>query len=208
MAEERFFVAVDGSQLDGDYDISKVRQLVTQHAGRQVLVWNEGLSGWTDPRTLPSFRPGAPSTPANAPVAPTPEPAREPAREPTPARSAGPSNLEREAAARAQQMRDTVQGDVKFFKGLLDPSFDTLITPKIIRTLYIIAMGLVALAALGFLLSGIASAVRGSVIVGLVMILISPIVAVLYLAMVRISFEVVFCLFKIRDAVEKIASKG
>ena len=55
MPEETFFVAVDGRQLDGEQDISQVRQVCTQYAGRQVMVWNEALGSWTDPKTLPSF---------------------------------------------------------------------------------------------------------------------------------------------------------
>ena len=68
MPEETYFVAVDGRQLDGEHDMSQVRQICTQYAGRQVMVWNEALGSWTDPKTLPSFRVSA--APAAAPRAP------------------------------------------------------------------------------------------------------------------------------------------
>jgi hypothetical protein len=81
MPAEIFFVAVDGRQLDGEQDMSQVRQICTQYAGRQVMVWNESLGSWTDPKTLPSFR--VADIPAPAP-APTPAPAPAPAPAPTP----------------------------------------------------------------------------------------------------------------------------
>ena len=67
MPAETYFVAVDGRQLDGEHDMSQVRQICTQYAGRQVMVWNEGLGSWTDPKTLPSFRVAEIPAPAPAP---------------------------------------------------------------------------------------------------------------------------------------------
>ncbi len=196
MSEEKWFVALDGSQLDGEHDMSQIRQLLSLHAGKQLLVWNESMSGWTDPRTLPQFRP-APS--AGGPVRPAPA-----------APAAGPTPLAAAAAARGQQAKEAVQAEAKFFKGLVDPSFDTLVTPKIIRTLYIIAMILVALGTIGFMLTGIRTAVSGGgfgVITGLVMVIIAPIVAIIYLAFIRVSFELAITLFRIKDFVQHIAER-
>lgn len=206
MAEEKWVVAVDGNQLEGDYDISQIRQLLSQHAGKQVVVWNESMPSWSDPRSLPQFRPPAASG--------APRPAAGPAPSAAPPAAAGPS-LEAQAAARAQAMRETVQQDAKFFKGLIDPSFDTLITPKIIRTLYMIAMVAVALGAIFFLLSGIKtffSGIRfgfgGIAITGLVMVVLAPVVGIVYLALMRVSFEIAITLFKIKDYVQQIAERA
>ena len=166
---------------------------------------NEAMPSWGDPRSLPQFRPPAAAA-APRPSAPAPA-------APAPAAPVGPS-IEAQAAARAQQMRETVQQDAKFFKGLVDPSFDTLITPKIIRTLYIVAMVLVGLAAIGFLFTGVRtlfSGLRygfgGIAISGIVMIVLSPIVAVVYLALMRVTFEVAITLFKIKDYLQEIAER-
>lgn len=204
MSEEKWVVAVDGNQLDGEHDISQIRQLLSQHAGKQVLVWNESMPSWGDPRSLPQFRPPAAAA-APRPAAPAPAPA--------PAAPLGPS-IEAQAAARAQQMRETVQQDAKFFKGLVDPSFETLITPKIIRTLYILAMVLVGLAALGFLFTGVKtlfSGIRygfgGIAITGIAMIVLAPVVAVIYLALMRVGFEIAITLFRIKDYLQEIAER-
>ena len=55
MPEEKYFVAVDGRQLDGEHDMSQVRQICSQYAGRQVMVWNEGLGSWADPNAGQNF---------------------------------------------------------------------------------------------------------------------------------------------------------
>ena len=91
MPPEIFFVAVDGRQLDGEHDMSQVRQLCTQYAGRQVMVWNEALGSWTDPKTLPSFRVASAPAPAPAPAAIVAAPA--PAPRPLQAIAPPPSML-------------------------------------------------------------------------------------------------------------------
>ncbi len=96
MAEEIFFVAVDGRQLDGEHDMGQVRQFCTQYAGRQVMVWNESLGSWTDPKTLPAFRVAA--TPAPAPE---PKPAPAPAAAPAPAPAAAARPMHPAAASAA-----------------------------------------------------------------------------------------------------------
>ena len=78
MPEETYFVAVDGRQLDGEHDMSQVRQICTQYAGRQVMVWNEALGSWTDPKTLPSFRVGAAAAPAPKAAESAPKPGGKP----------------------------------------------------------------------------------------------------------------------------------
>ena len=92
MPEEMYFVAVDGRQLDGEQNMGQVRQICSQYAGRQVMVWNESLGSWTDPKTLPSFRVSAAPAPVQAPApAPAPMPAPAPVRHPAAPREAGPA---------------------------------------------------------------------------------------------------------------------
>ena len=135
--------------------MSQVRQICTQYAGRQVMVWNEALGSWTDPKTLPSFRVGAAPAPAPAPApvaAPAPAPAPSP-RAPSPAATA--------AAATGAAMGGVMTEDAGALKGLLDFKFETLVAPKLIRLLYAVLVVLAALAALGGILSGLMSVVTG-----------------------------------------------
>ncbi len=202
MPPEIFFVAVDGRQLDGEHDMSQVRQLCTQYAGRQVMVWNEALGSWTDPKTLPSFRVAAAPAPAPAPVAaPAPAPApvpRHPAAErPSPAVAA---------------IGSLVGDDASAFKGLLDFKFETLVAPKLIRILYMVLVVICGLAAVGGILSGLKTVVTGfrfdsffMIVTGLVMTVLAPLLAAFYLALMRVILEGIKVIFQVK---QKLESKG
>lgn len=206
MPPEIFFVAVDGRQLDGEHDMSQVRQLCTQYAGRQVMVWNEALGSWTDPKTLPSFRVASAPAPAPAPVpvaaaapvaAPAPAPRHPAAERPSPAVAA---------------IGGLVGDDASAFKGLLDFRFETLVAPKLIRILYMVLVVLCGLGALGGILSGLKTVVTGfrfdsffMIVTGLVMTVLAPLLAVFYLALMRVILEGVKVVFQVK---EKLEAKG
>ena len=208
MPPEIFFVAVDGRQLDGEHDMSQVRQLCTQYAGRQVMVWNEALGSWTDPKTLPSFR--VASAPAPAPVAaPAPAPAAAPAPAPAPSPAPRHPAAERPSAA-AAAIGGLVGDDASAFKGLLDFKFETLVAPKLIRVLYLVFAALCALGALGGIISGLKTVVTGFrfdsffvIVTGLVMTVLAPVLAVVYLSLMRVVFEGVKVAFLVKEKLEK-----
>ncbi len=208
MPPEIFFVAVDGRQLDGEHDMSQVRQLCTQYAGRQVMVWNEALGSWTDPKTLPSFR--VASAPAPAPVAaPAPAPAAAPAPAPAPSPAPRHPAAERPSAA-AAAIGSFVGDDANAFKGLLDFKFETLVAPKLIRVLYLVFAALCALGALGGVISGLKTVVTGFrfdsffvIVTGLVMTVLAPVLAVVYLSLMRVVFEGVKVAFLVKEKLEK-----
>ncbi len=205
MPEETYFVAVDGRQLDGEQDMGQVRQTCSQYAGRQVMVWNESLGSWTDPKTLPSFRASAAPAPAPAP-APIPAPA--PVRHPAAPREAGPAAAA--AAAAGAAMGSVMTEDAGALKGLIDIKFENLVAPKLLRVLYVVLIVLCGLAALGGILSGLqtmATGIRfgvfGVIVTGIVMMVIGPVLAVFYLALMRVLFEGVHVLFQIREKLGK-----
>ena len=88
-----------------------------------------------------------------------------------------------------------------FFQGLMDTRFDHLITPSLIRVLYVISIVLIGLAMLGAIIAGFAES-AGS---GIVLLILAPIVALLYLIATRVWLELVIVVFKIRDAAEDVA---
>jgi hypothetical protein len=205
MPEETYFVAVDGRQLDGEQDMGQVRQICSQYAGRQIMVWNEALGSWTDPKTLPSFRVSAAPAPAPAP-APMPAPA--PARHPAAPREAAP--VAAAAAATGAAVGNVMTEDAGALKGLLDFKFENLVAPKLIRVLYIVLAGLCGLGALGGILSGLSALVTSlrfgsffGIVTGIVMMIIGPVLAVFYLALMRVVFEGVQVLFQIREKLGK-----
>ncbi|MCL4810246.1 MAG: DUF4282 domain-containing protein [Thermoanaerobaculia bacterium] len=211
MPAEMFFVAVDGRQLDGEHDMSQVRQLCTQYAGRQVMVWNEGLGSWTDPKTLPSFRVADVPAPAPAP-APTPAPAPAPAPAPPPPPAPAPRVMHpaEKPSAAAAALGGLVGEDAGALKGLLDFKFENLVAPKLLRILYVVLVVLCGLGALGGILGGLNTmfqgirfGVFGIIVTGLVMTVISPVIAVFYLALMRVMLEGVHVLFQIREKLGK-----
>ncbi len=204
MPEETYFVAVDGRQLDGEHDMSQVRQICTQYAGRQVMVWNEALGSWTDPKTLPTFRVSAAPAPAPAPAPAAPSPA------PAPSPYAPAPRATHPAAAAGAAAGGVMAEDAGALKGLLDFRFETFVAPKLIRLLYVIIMVLAGLAALGGILSGLQTMVSGirfgmffMIVTGLVMIVLGPLIAVFYLALMRVLLEGVHVLFQLKDKLAK-----
>ena len=59
MAEEKWFVALDGAQIEGEHDAEMIRQLMARNPGKPLVVWNEKMADWADPATLPAFRAAA-----------------------------------------------------------------------------------------------------------------------------------------------------
>lgn len=88
-----------------------------------------------------------------------------------------------------------------FFASLMDTRFDNLITPKLIRFLYVISMVVLAIGTVVFIISGFADKIG----TGILMLIIAPLVALIYLIVVRLWLELIVVTFKIREAADAIA---
>lgn len=88
-----------------------------------------------------------------------------------------------------------------FFSALMDTRFDSLITPSLIRFVYIIAMILIALGLLAAIIAGFAESAG----TGIILLILAPLIALFYLIVTRLWLELVIVLFKIRDASEETA---
>jgi hypothetical protein len=88
-----------------------------------------------------------------------------------------------------------------FFNALMDTRFNSLITPSLIRVLYIIAIILIGLLMIGMVIAGFAES-AGS---GIILLILAPILGLLYLIGTRVWLELAIVLFKIRDAAEEVA---
>lgn len=91
-----------------------------------------------------------------------------------------------------------------FFASLFDTSFDDLITPRIIKLLYILSMIVIGLTALGFIASAFAEDTGLGV---LTLFVLAPLGGLLYLILARVWLELIIVIFKIREAAERIAAK-
>lgn len=82
MAQGKFFVVKDGTQMEGHYGDDQVKGILAENPSSTFLVWKEGMANWVDPKTLPEFAQSAP-TPAPPPAgAPAPPPPAAPAASP------------------------------------------------------------------------------------------------------------------------------
>ena len=90
-----------------------------------------------------------------------------------------------------------------FLASLFDTSFANLVTPRVIRIIYIISMVVIGLAALFW----IGAAFSQSAALGLlVLVIAAPIVSLLYLIYTRVLLEVIIALFRIMESnVELVA---
>jgi hypothetical protein len=91
-----------------------------------------------------------------------------------------------------------------FFGTLFDFSFSEFLTPKIIKILYAIGLVLAAIGALVFIGAGFH---RGAGI-GIIFLIISPVVFLLYALGVRIYLEILLVLFRIAGRVDEIANRS
>jgi hypothetical protein len=108
---------------------------------------------------------------------------------PTPGMKPAPSSSRQQASA-------------GFLGSLFDFGFTNLVTPKIIKVIYILMTVVVALYALGFLVLAFST---GGVVAGLlVLIIVDPIMAVLFLSLARMTLELYMVIFRIYDEAKQI----
>lgn len=88
-----------------------------------------------------------------------------------------------------------------FFSALMDTRFDSLITPSLIRFLYVVAIILIALGVLAAIVSGFAEDAG----TGILLLILAPLAGLLYLIVTRLWLELIVVAFKIRDAAEEVA---
>lgn len=96
-----------------------------------------------------------------------------------------------------------MQESKSFLSALFDFSFSEFITIKIIKVLYVIGIILAGIAALFMIGGGFGT----SFFAGILALIISPIIFLLYVLVVRIWLELIIVLFKIADNTKIMAEK-
>jgi hypothetical protein len=92
-------------------------------------------------------------------------------------------------------------GQRPFIESLFDVKFEHLITPKLVRFFYVLSMVVLAI---GTIVT-IVGAAEASDTTGVVFLFLAPLMALVYLIMIRLWLELIVVAFKIRDAVERVA---
>jgi hypothetical protein len=101
-----------------------------------------------------------------------------------------------------------------FFRGLFDLSFSTFITTSIVKVIYVLFLVLAVLAGLFMAGSGLVGAIAGMsqgeigpILMGGVMIVLSPLVAFLYIVLARVYMELVIVIFRIAENIAELNHK-
>ncbi len=190
MAEQRWMVTMDGKQLENEMSVQEVKTLINNNPGKQILVWTQGMAQWAEASTVPEFRKITPAKPA---VVESPK---------------------------AEPIIKTSSAELKekagLLKGLLDFRFEHFITTKIISILYIIVIVLIALGGLFYffvgggmaLWTGIQARSFISILIALGIMILTPIIMVLYLAAIRMWFEVVIIFFRMKEDLTKLVERS
>ena len=197
MGDSRWVVAIDGHQLDGEHSVEETKALIRKNQGKRILVWTQGMSQWADPAEVPEFREPAPTKPKEPPAAP----AR--AAQPSAAQPSAPAF----ASVKAKIDKEEIKKQASFFKALLDFRFESFVTGKLIPILYVIVMILIGLAAVGYffvggggmIFTGIKAHSMFAILGGILIMIFTPIVAIIYLSLVRVWFELVIILFRMKE---------
>ena len=91
-----------------------------------------------------------------------------------------------------------------FFRSLFDFSFSSLVTPRIIRVVYMILVAFSGFFAVLFLLNGLAGGGTNAILA----LLLAPAFFLLYVIIARVYLELVIVIFRIGDDVRRIADQG
>ena len=87
--------------------------------------------------------------------------------------------------------------DRGFFAGLFDISFGSLITPKVIKFVYVLSMIIIGLFALFLVGAAFSNSVAGGIVV---LLIVAPLLGLLYLIYVRVLLELVIVIFRIMES--------
>lgn len=90
-----------------------------------------------------------------------------------------------------------------FLKAVFDTRFTTLVTPKIIRVLFILAIIAIAIGAIAFVISAFAADTAFGLVT---LFILAPLGFLLYVIVARVYLEIVIVLFKINESAQAIAA--
>jgi hypothetical protein len=87
-----------------------------------------------------------------------------------------------------------------FFGALFDFSFEHFVTPSIVKVVYVLATIALALGFVVFLISALISGSSGLIVLTLIL---GPVLAVLYLALIRMTLEFYFAIVRMSEDIHR-----
>lgn len=91
-----------------------------------------------------------------------------------------------------------------FFGSLFDLSFSEFVTTKIIKFLFILAVIASGIGAIAVIAAGFTK----SLALGILMIVLSPVVFIIYVIVARVYLEIVIVIFRIAENTGKLVKSG
>lgn len=110
-------------------------------------------------------------------------------------------NQSTDTARMGTQVQRDSSSQAGFIASLFDFRFDSFVTPRVVRVVYVIAMIMIALSALGFLLFAFKISIGFGIIT---LFILCPLYFFLYVALWRIALELIMVIFRIGDDVRSI----
>ena len=101
----------------------------------------------------------------------------------------------------SERMEDRAMGGGGFFRALFDFSFTQFVTEKIIIALYVLAIVLF----LFVVIFGVVTAFSQGFFEGIIGLIFSPVVLLVYIIIVRVWLEFIVVVFRIADHAQQIA---
>jgi Domain of unknown function (DUF4282)/GYF domain 2 len=202
MAESRWFISIDGQQ-EGDFSIEETKAKIQRNPGKRILVWSQGMAQWADPADLPQFK----AVPAPAPsLAPIPPPGPAPS----------PGTIMEQPVSHTKIDKDEIKKQAGILKGLLDFRFENFATLKIIPVVYALLLVVIVLIVLFAILvsgfGGLITAIKLSsfmlALTALGTMILAPLLGLLYLSLLRMSFETIKIIFRIKDDLATLVERG
>ena len=96
-----------------------------------------------------------------------------------------------------------------FFGALFDISFSEFITTKLIKVLYVLLLCLIGIGLVVGVLSGLSTMFRrGGFLAGLVMVIVVPVLALIFVIGARMWMETIIVLFRIAENTTEIADSS
>ena len=89
-----------------------------------------------------------------------------------------------------------------FFASLFDFSFSRFVTLRLVKFLYVVSMILMVFVVIAVIIAGFTEAVSGVETVGYIVL--APILALLYLLIIRVSLEFVVVVFRIGETATEV----
>lgn len=100
----------------------------------------------------------------------------------------------------AQPHEQPIDSGKGFFAALFDFSFTHFVTPKIVKIVYVLATIGLALGFLFFLVTAVAS---GQPAFALFVLLVGPVIAIIYLAFIRMTLEFYLALVRMSEDIHR-----